>query len=278
MRTIIEKMNKQPNMTIQKNMRERGFTLTELLVVISIIALLAAILFPVFARARDNARRTSCISNLKQIGLGIVMYTQDHDGRVPKVYTTGNTTTAPDGEDFFAGGATWFWQQMIFPYVKSHQLFYCPSSFSQVGTDIPSLGNESPYATMLNANYAFNYGMKTSGSDSAPGINIAAMPDASGTYMLMEFGNYNFTHTYVARVNLTSTSYVPGAGLHGSSCAMGPSVQEFKSDCEDGRHFGGVTVGFADGHVKWYRTDELITEARKTGGGRFNPMLDHTLS
>lgn len=278
MRTIIEKMNKQPNMTIQKNMRERGFTLIELLVVISIISLLAAILFPVFARARDNARRTSCISNLKQIGLGIVMYTQDHDGRVPKVYTTGNTTTAPDGEDFFAGGATWFWQQMIFPYVKSHQLFYCPSSFSQVGTDIPSLGNESPYATMLNANYAFNYGMKTSGSDSAPGINIAAMPDASGTYMLMEFGLYYFAYNDVRRTNITGTAYVPGAGLYESNCNMTAAGQEFKSDCDNGRHFGGVTVGFADGHVKWHKTGELITEAKKTNGGRFNPLIDHTSS
>lgn len=97
-----------------------AFTLIELLVVIAIIAILAAILFPVFARARENARKTSCLSNLKQIGLGVLQYTQDYDEKFPMRYYGG------------AGGRQEAnsWRRMIFPYVKSTQLFQCPSNTS----------------------------------------------------------------------------------------------------------------------------------------------------
>src|SRR3954462_467000 len=94
----------------QSNSRSaQGFTLIELLVVIAIIAILAAILFPVFARARENARRTSCLSNLKQIGLGIMQYTQDFDETLP-VY------------DYPPNG-THGWSNAIEPYLKSAQIF-----------------------------------------------------------------------------------------------------------------------------------------------------------
>jgi prepilin-type N-terminal cleavage/methylation domain-containing protein len=100
-------------------LRRRGFTLIELLVVIAIIAILAAILFPVFARARENARRASCQSNLKQIGLGLMQYVQDYDERLP-------------GRMFHDGGgaedSTQNWRRTIQPYVKSTQLFRCPSN------------------------------------------------------------------------------------------------------------------------------------------------------
>jgi prepilin-type N-terminal cleavage/methylation domain-containing protein/prepilin-type processing-associated H-X9-DG protein len=88
-----------------------GFTLIELLVVIAIIAILAAILFPVFARARENARRTSCASNLKQLGLGIMQYTQDYDEKLPNDW---------DGAHSY--------KQHIQPYLKSAQIWVCPSN------------------------------------------------------------------------------------------------------------------------------------------------------
>jgi prepilin-type N-terminal cleavage/methylation domain-containing protein/prepilin-type processing-associated H-X9-DG protein len=91
---------------------EHGFTLIELLVVIAIIAILAAILFPVFARARENARRASCSSNLKQIGLAYMQYSQDYDEKLPQNDTTG--TTVFDGQ--------------LQPYIKSIQISRCPSA------------------------------------------------------------------------------------------------------------------------------------------------------
>jgi len=94
-------------------MTRRGFTLIELLVVIAIIAILAAILFPVFARAREKARQTSCLSNIKQIGLATLMYVQDYDERMPR-FRGGNANDA---------GV----HKMIYPYMKNLQMFYCPS-------------------------------------------------------------------------------------------------------------------------------------------------------
>ncbi|PQV63855.1 hypothetical protein B1R32_10862 [Abditibacterium utsteinense] len=103
-----------------------GFTLIELLVVIAIISILAAILFPVFGRARENARRASCQSNLKQIGLGLQQYAQDYDG-----WTSGSV---------IAGLA---WPSVIFPYVKSQQLFACPSGEQEKVTRKNVLGSAS---------------------------------------------------------------------------------------------------------------------------------------
>ena len=100
----------------------RGFTLIELLVVIAIIAILAAILFPVFARARENARRTSCLSNVKQIGLGIMQYVQDYDGVMPATNANGN-----NDESYVVAAR-------LQPYVKSFQIFKCPSSSTPQGT------------------------------------------------------------------------------------------------------------------------------------------------
>src|SRR5438093_7190091 len=104
----------------QQRAKQQGFTLIELLVVIAIIAILAAILFPVFARARENARRSSCLSNLKQIGLGIMQYTQDYDEQFPKAWR-GSGNGGSDATDKSK------WMDMIFPYVKSEQIFNCPS-------------------------------------------------------------------------------------------------------------------------------------------------------
>src|SRR6476661_3585247 len=106
---------------MKSTFQKRAFTLIELLVVIAIIALLAAILFPVFARARENARRSSCINNLKQLGLGLQQYTQDYDEMLP----AGNS--AANG--FWGQG----WAGAIYPYVKSTQLYKCPNDSTAPG-------------------------------------------------------------------------------------------------------------------------------------------------
>lgn len=111
----------------------RGFTLIELLVVIAIIAILAAILFPVFARAREKARQTSCLNNLKQLGLAALQYAQDYDEKFPSL-----RVAAPMNIPQMAPYGSWGWQDgygywysftfVLYPYVKNTQVFQCPSN------------------------------------------------------------------------------------------------------------------------------------------------------
>src|SRR5437879_1057622 len=113
--------------------QKRGFTLIELLVVIAIIAILAAILFPVFAQARESARKTSCLSNEKQLTLGALQYVQDYDETLPLsnffngTAWTGASVTTP--ADVFGHTPTrdCFWSNSIQPYVKNVQIMLCPS-------------------------------------------------------------------------------------------------------------------------------------------------------
>lgn len=108
----------------------KGFTLIELLVVIAIIAILAAILFPVFAQAREKARQITCVSNMKQLGLATIMYTQDNDEYFPAAY---------DGDaTIWSSGPTSHWEQKILPYIKSNGVFACPDD---PGAGAPPPGN-----------------------------------------------------------------------------------------------------------------------------------------
>ena len=127
-------MNIKPNsFSVNRNAeskyhRIKAFALIELLVLIAIIAILAAILFPVFARARENARRASCQSNLKQIGLGLLQYSQDYDGQMTPAYI---------GSDTGSNANNTKWMDVVQPYVKSTQLFTCPSDVDErVGTNV----------------------------------------------------------------------------------------------------------------------------------------------
>jgi len=115
--------------------KKYGFTLIELLVVIAIIAILAAILFPVFAQAREAARITQCLSNLRQMGTGITMYTQDYDGEIP-------VRRRPCD----VAGCAKNWKHMIHPYVKNTDLYKCPSNPASVVAD-----QEADTATYPNA-------------------------------------------------------------------------------------------------------------------------------
>lgn len=124
-------------------MKRRGFTLIELLVVIAIIAILAAILFPVFAKAREKARQSSCLSNVKQLSLAVFQYMQDYDEVLP-VYWNIHNRPGPE-----------YWYQMIGPYIKNDQIFVCPSRISRpVG-------------------YGWNIDQMGYGSSSGPGTAVA---------------------------------------------------------------------------------------------------------
>jgi len=139
----------------------RGFTLIELLVVIAIIAILAAILFPVFARARENARRSSCQSNMKQIGLGVAQYVHDYDERMPH----------------YNGGAP---MRLLDPYVKSEQVFMCPSA---------PKNQSSLFTGTSGSHYGMPYcfpGTNCALLFSGLGQHIAAIPEVSLLCMLSE--------------------------------------------------------------------------------------------
>jgi prepilin-type N-terminal cleavage/methylation domain-containing protein/prepilin-type processing-associated H-X9-DG protein len=248
--------------------KRKGFTLIELLVVIAIIALLAAILFPVFARARDNARRATCMSNLKQIGLGIMQYTQDYDERYPAtVLGLSAGETGSDGKVYWDGAN--FWEQMIYPYVKSHQIFFCPSAPLRMDSP-PDPAASDPLSNMLNGNYGYSQQI---GADSG-GLKMSAVTSPAAKYMIIEFGMYQVEAQYVTIPS--GVYYMPGAGEQGISCSSVPST--FKNDCENGRHFDGLTIAFADGHVKWQKGGVVVAQARDflntPSHGAFNPKVD----
>ena len=201
---------------LRRASRPSAFTLIELLVVIAIIAILAAILFPVFARARENARKSSCQSNLKQLGLGLIQYNQDYDEKFPQ--TGAATVNAADSG----------WAYQIQPYMKSTQLLQCPSeplppvltgaagyndywfNTKLVGANL-SILNASALTIMAGdgSNGAANYVNDGGGNDTDAAGTLATLPDASAQRHL-EFANYLFTDGHVKALKGNSTTQAAG--------------------------------------------------------------------
>jgi len=253
-----------------KKLQKKAFTLIELLVVIAIISILASILFPVFARARENARRASCMSNLKQMGLGIMMYTQDYDEKFPPGQITFDTAAEaynpPEGGPYSWTGSVWYWQEIIYPYVKTTAkristgtLYRCPSA--------PTT------APLFRANYGANYYlMPALSSTSQNSFSLAGLRSASEVYMVFDSGGDTLRPYQVlapANINwylpgtcgLTTPSSTPPSSNYNDTAGTG--IVDYRADCDNGRHFGGVNVAFADGHVKWLKPAVMIDEANK---------------
>lgn len=211
--------------------RRRGFTLIELLVVIAIIAILAAILFPVFAQAREKARQTSCLSNLKQWGTAGQMYTQDYDGQFTPPYKYQSSAPACANLDW--------WDDLLQPYVKNRQVAVCPSrNWNQTCGNATNMWNKGAKTMSYAVNTleswpvsgwssASKFGLRRPGT-AGGSINESEIEDPSGTIWLMDS---NYSELW----NESSLDYVPAATV------------QFR------RHSDGFNAAFVDGHSKWIK-------------------------
>ena len=215
-----------------------GFTLIELLVVIAIIGILAAILFPVFAQAREKARQTSCASNEKQLGLGFLQYVQDYDETFP----VGTIDTGTDPYDADVRG----WAGQVYPYVKSKGVYSCP--------DDPTAPS-SPYVPIsYGYNSHFGHNMQSYGGQLAPRpyMILAKMTAPSSTVLLFELQN-SFADPTNPAENYSCGSYGTGASF-GNPMATGVfPLQSFTVIAANNGmvHVTGSNYLAADGHVKF---------------------------
>jgi prepilin-type N-terminal cleavage/methylation domain-containing protein/prepilin-type processing-associated H-X9-DG protein len=228
-----------------------GFTLIELLVVIAIIAILASILFPVFGRARENARRSSCQSNLKQIGLGFMQYTQDNDENFP----SGSRGSLGQG-----------WGGAIFPYIKSAQVYQCPND--------ATTGSTTSGVTCYPNSYIGNLNLmrRDPGSATDPhlGQSIAAQVAPAKTVMLTEVQGIHAPLLSIQEINGGAADPVVSAVTNGGNGTLsvypfstgngtggdmvtGPLGNYPNAAAKPPRHFDGANYLMCDGHVKWFR-------------------------
>lgn len=231
--------------------RNKGFTLIELLVVIAIISILASILFPVFARTRENARRSSCMSNLKQIGLGVMQYTQDYDERYPRTWNTlvpPLTDRSVPGGRFIVEGTTSgtnysgyypTWMDFIFPYVKSVQVFVCPSV--NINPNNPSYG----YSGVIGGRQAQWY-------DSSPsrGVSPLALSEIRRPAEIVMVMDYNSRYSpYANSVDIGNIARESGG-------------QNYRIVAP---HLEGGVVAYTDGHAKWMTRAKMRAIAPANG-------------
>jgi len=246
-----------------KSQIRAAFTLIELLVVIAIIAILAAILFPVFARARENGRRAACQSNLKQLGLGILQYQQDYD------------ETCPQGALSYKGIYGMGWAGQIYPYVKSTQVYTCPSDAS--GSTAPN----------TNISYGYNLIFAREPALGADG-HLSSLTAPTKSVLLFETTGIACQPAKVSDASSNYNNYSPtgeGFGLYAfdgygtggkyATGAIGGQYDPGQFDGLKGRHLDGANYLMGDGHVKWYRGDAVSrgnrpansTDPQGTDGG-----------
>jgi prepilin-type N-terminal cleavage/methylation domain-containing protein/prepilin-type processing-associated H-X9-DG protein len=244
-----------------------AFTLIELLVVIAIIAILAAILFPVFAQAREKARATSCVSNLKQMSTSLLMYSQDYDEYLcPDELPAQRPAPHPQNM---------VWDELIQPYAKNVQIFACP--------DWPMTTNDTTTGRKLS--YGMNYRLTEydpANRDDAPSMwygyePISVLRTPAQTAWIMDNARVTNpaaqpTHREDPTKWTLNMSGLAGSGWNADGYVrfpQDPPDQGYIACCYNGDpwrpapiHSGGTNTAFCDGHAKWIRTDQLVNPPR----------------
>ncbi len=243
-------------MNAQKNRPALGFTLTEMLVVLGIISVLTAILLPVFFAIRENGRRTTCSSNLRQLGLSLALYVQDYDEKHPATTVANPFQAYPISRDIG-------WAGRLYPYVKATRAFQCPSD-GNGDTGGQSQAVAVSYALNLNVSAAPSLATFTSPSKSVllfevtndtakiTDVEEGVTAGASGPAQTSAAGD----GVNGALLNMTGLStnrpdgalYATGRFDNSGSAELLPTDQ-FSAD--DGRHRSGSNYLMADGHTRW---------------------------
>lgn len=219
--------------------KKSGFTLIELLVVIAIIAILAAILFPVFAQAREKARTISCLSNMKQLGTAFTMYLQDYDEIVlPRYSACPSTGPAP------TPNAPTLWTNTIQPYVKNKQVFVCPSA---INSKFGDTWNTRSYVSI-------GYNQTISGwyYITADGCGSMILPSLAS--IVAPSKNVMFADSVSGDLSAGNRGYLFGnSGMNVPYTTT--AVGSFSA-----RHTEGSNLGFFDGHAKWYKGTNILAQ------------------
>ena len=229
-------------------MRRTGFTLIELLVVIAIIAILAAILFPVFAKAKEKAKQASCLSNVKQLGLGIIMYTADYDDTYPR-FSWGESNYQPN---YSAS----FWPISVHPYIKNKEIFVCPAQSDRGCMPEGVVHHVSGIWQTGGMTYGVNellFGNTVTASRLKYPADTLILSDCRCQYI----GGYWSApdRSILARVV---------ASTRNSPCDAGCSDHLTPTMIDSAVHNGGSNLAFADGHAKWMAGGQIRTTR---GGG-----------
>jgi prepilin-type N-terminal cleavage/methylation domain-containing protein/prepilin-type processing-associated H-X9-DG protein len=239
--------------------KRRGFTLIELLVVIAIIAILAAILFPVFAKARAKARQATCLSNMKQIGMATMMYAQDYDEALPPALgVSDQLILSPGGKAWQAWGNGpyyYYYYTYLLPYIKTDKIFMCPESIHP----------DSWYYS-----YSPNVSIFSHVADLSRGKTLSVFDSPASVYLYYDAGSswVKYKNWYEPALG-AGCYYFPGSGKYNgiTNPTAASDDSQVYGDYMKPRHTDGLIVVFGDGHAKYVQLSTFGQECIKARDG-----------